>query len=394
MIGSLYLAWMHVRYHAGRSALLVVVLATLGAMPLMTERLAALAETQLLARADETPLIYGPPGSQLDLSMTALFFEGAPRAELTMADYDTLADMGLGTPLPLLRTHLARGFPVVGTDIEYFAFRGLSLAEGRPMIRLGEAVIGAEVAARLALGAGDKIQSDADAIFELAGAYPLRMQVVGVLAPTGGPDDRAVFTGLWTAWVVAGLGHGHQNLATTEDQSVVLAREEDRIIANARLTEYIEISEEVADSFHFLGDTTGFPLSAILVEPPDARAAAMLRGRVEDAGTARQIFRPSGVVQELLDDVFRIKSVLNMLVAAVSIAALLALGMMIWLSLKLRRREFEVARRIGADRGAMVRLVGAELGLLCAAALALCVGLLLALEIHGATLVRGLLFGV
>jgi putative ABC transport system permease protein len=393
MIAALYLASAHIRFHAGRSFLLVMVLAILGSIPLLTERLSALAETQLLSRAAATPLIYGPPGSQLDLSLDSLFFEGAPSADLSMVDYEELAAMGLGLPLPLLRTHAARGFPVIGIDIEYFAFRRLSVAAGRPMVRPGEAVIGSEVSQRLGLGPGDMMQSDTEAIFELAGAYPLRMQVVGVLASAGTPDDRGVFTDLQTAWVVAGLGHGHENLATTSDQSVVLAQEESRIVANAKLVEYIEITEENLDSFHFHGNPADRPLSSILVQLADARSAAVLRGRVEDAGSARQIFRPLGVVQGLLDEVFRIKSVLEMLVAAVSIAALLAVGMMVWLSLKLRHREFEIARRVGADRSAMARLVGTELLLLCAAAAAICVALLAVLEIYGASLVRALLFG-
>jgi putative ABC transport system permease protein len=393
MIGANYLAWAHIRYHAGRSTLLVLIFAILGAIPLMSERLATLAEAQLLERANATPLIYGPPGSQLDLTLSALFFEGEPLAELSMNDFETLADMGLGTPLPILRTHSARGFPIVGIDIEYLEFRQLRIAEGRPMVRLGEAVLGADVAARSGLGPGDNIQSEIREIFELAGAYPLRMTVTGVLDRVGTPDDTAIFTGLRTAWVVAGFGHGHENLATTEDESVVLSRDEGRIIANAKLTEYIEITEENASSFHSHGDPDEFPLSAILIDPNDKRGAAILRGRIEDAGSARQVFRPLGVVQALLDEVFRIKSVLSMLVAAVSFAALMALGMMIWLSLKLRRREFEISYLIGADRGAMVRLIGAELALLISASAVLCVALLILIEIFGADLVRALLFG-
>jgi putative ABC transport system permease protein len=310
-----------------------------------------------------------------------------------MIDFETLADMGLGTPLPLLRTHTARGFPVIGIDIEYLEFRDLSVADGRPMVRLGEAVLGAEVAERLGLGPGDKIQSEIREIFELAGAYPLRMQVVGVLKRTGTPDDRAVFTSLRTAWVITSIGHGHEDLATTRDESVVLKREEGRIVANAKLTEFTEITEENVADFHFHGDPAGFPLSAILVDPRDERSAAILRGRVEDAGSARQLFRPLEVVLALLNEVFRIKSILNMLVTAVSAAALMALGMMIWLSLKLRRREFEISRQIGADRGAMARLVVAELTLLLGAGSALCLALLMLIEIYGAELVRALLFG-
>jgi putative ABC transport system permease protein len=219
------------------------------------------------------------------------------------------------------------------------------------------------------------------------------MTVTGVLGRVGTPDDAAIFTGLRTAWVVAGFGHGHESLATTGDESVVLSRDEGRITANAKLTEYIEITEENASSFHSHGDPDEFPLSAILIDPNDERSAAILRGRIEDAGSAHQVFRPLGVVQALLDEVFRIKSVLGMLVAAVSFAALMALGMMIWLSLKLRRREFEISHQIGGDRSAMVRLVGAELALLIGASAVLCIAMLMLIEIFGADLVRALLFG-
>jgi putative ABC transport system permease protein len=390
---ALYLASAHIRYHAGRSAILVLVLAILGAIPLLTGRLATLAETELLERAASTPLVYGPPRSTLDLSLSALFFEGEPRAELSMSDYEALAEMRLGLALPILRTHTARGFPVVGIDVEYLAFRALTIDRGRPMVRLGEAVIGAEVAERLGLGPGGRIQSDSGQIFELAGAYPVRMPVTGVLSRSGTADDRAVFVDLATAWIVAGLGHGHENLATTDDESIVLAREADRIVANAKLTEHIEISPQSEDDFHLHGDPSQAPLSAVLVAPRDERAAAILRGRVEDGGPGRQVFRPLGVIRGLLDDVFRVKSVLDFLVAAVTVAALLALGMMIALSLKLRRREFEVARQLGADRGAMVRLVVAELALLLAGSTALSALALAVVAYHGAALVRALVFG-
>jgi putative ABC transport system permease protein len=390
---ALYLAWAHVRFHAGRSTILVLVLAILGAIPLLTGRLAALAEAGLLERAASTPLVYGAPGSPLDLSLSALFFEGAPRAELTMADYEKLREMRLGLALPILRTHTARGFPVVGIDVDYLAFRDLSVERGRPMLQLGEAVLGAEVAERLDLGPGGRVQSETGRIFELAGAYPVRMPVAGVLAPSGTADDRAVFVDLATAWIVAGIGHGHEDLATSRDESVVLSREAGRIVANAKLTEYIDISPENADAFHLHGDPSRLPLSAVLVAPSDERSAAILRGRIEDGGPGRQVFRPLGVIRGLLDEVFRVKSVLDLLVAAVTVAALLALAMIIALSLKLRRREFEVARQLGADRGAMARLVMAELALLVAGGVVLCALLLVAVEYRGAELVRALVFG-
>ncbi len=393
MIGKFYLAWRHLRFNASRSLLLVLALSVLATTPLATARLAEMARAQLNARALATPLIYGPAGSKLDLSMGALFFEGRSAAELDLRDYDMLIDAGLALPVPLLRTHKARSFPIVATDVEYFDFRELELAEGRPMARLGEAVIGAAVARVLGIGVGGAIQSDAEDIFELAGAYPLRMEIVGVLAPANGPDDRAVLTDLRTGWVIAGLGHGHQDLESA-DSSVLFSNSGGPLTANAKLTEYVEISDANRDSFHFHGPPEAFPISAILLDPYDDRSAAILRGRVEDAGETRQVFRPLDVVERLLEQIFRIKTLLDMLTAAVGFAALLALALLIWLTIKLRREEFEISYRLGADRGLLAQLVSAELILLVAGAAILSGAAMFLLQIYGAELVQATLFGL
>ena len=69
----------------------------------------------------------------------------------------------------------------------------LILAEGRLMAVLGECVLGAVAAARLGVGPGGHVVSSPESVLDLAGAYPLRMRVAGVLAPAHGPDDEAVF---------------------------------------------------------------------------------------------------------------------------------------------------------------------------------------------------------
>ena len=58
------------------------------------------------------------------------------------------------------------------------------------------------------MGVGGHVVSSPESVFDLAGVYPLKMAVVGVLAPTHTPDDDAVFVDVKTAWVIAGLAHG------------------------------------------------------------------------------------------------------------------------------------------------------------------------------------------
>ena len=58
---------------------------------------------------------------------------------------------------------------------------------------VGECVIGKRVAEKLDIGVGDSLISSPENFFDLAGVYPLKMTVVGVLNISDTPDDRAVF---------------------------------------------------------------------------------------------------------------------------------------------------------------------------------------------------------
>ena len=65
------------------------------------------------------------------------------------------------------------------------------------------------------------------------------MKVVGVLMTT---DDEAVFVDIKTAWVIAGLAHGHTDVTAPGAESGVLAVEGDKIVANASVLSYTEIT--------------------------------------------------------------------------------------------------------------------------------------------------------
>ncbi|WP_420340637.1 ABC transporter permease [Roseibium sp.] len=281
--------------------------------------------------------------------------------------------MDLALPLPVLRSGTAGGYSVVGTDLDYFSFRELEMAAGRTFVQLGDAVVGARVAKTLDLTPGSHVSTDTTRIFELAGTYPVRLNVVGVLQETGTTDDFTVFVDLRTGWVATGLGHGHQDLATVTDQSVILSRDGNTVVANAKLPEFIEFTDETRAGFHFHGTPENFQLSALLLAPYSSRDAAFLQGRVADLyGDTRQVFRPLAVIEELLQDVFRIGTILQVMITVMSGAALLAVSMVVSLSLRMRKREFEVARQIGADRSAIPLQVFLELTLLILIAAVFC----------------------
>jgi len=374
---SLYVAWQYLRFTRFRTATIVICVTVILSLPLLLNLVVHEANEQLRTRAVATPLLVGEPGSAMDLVLSSLYFTDDTPRPLSMNAAQQVIDTGLARAIPVLRRYHADGFPIVGTTVDYFSFRKLDFSQGRPFLYLGECVLGAGVAAKLGLRVGDSIMSSAEAVFDLAGNYPLKMKVSGILQGTDNADDLAVFTDLKTSWVIAGLGHGHEDLRKTADPGVILQRDEGTIRANAKLLQYNEISPENRGSFHFHGDTGAYPLTAILVFPRDARSEALLKGRYVGDDARQQIVHPERVVDVLLERIFQIKKMIDGVTLLVAMVTLLALILVFALSMRLREAEFEILFKLGCIRSAIARLLTAEIALVLCASLLLS-GILLA----------------
>ncbi len=357
------LAWRYVTYHRGKTAILIAAITLVVALPLAVYRIVDHYERMLTERAEKTPLLIGARGSRFDLAFHALYFRGKVPAGLRMAESNRILESDLAVPTPLHVRFTAKGYPVVGTTLEYFDERGLRAGAGTLPVRLGDCVLGSGVAAALDLGPGDRLISDPENVFDLAGQYPLNMRVSGVLAQTAGPDDGAVFVALETAWVIEGLGHGHEDLAEADD-SVVLDRDDETIVANAALPQYQEITEENVESFHFHGDPDEFPVTAILAWPRDEKSETILRGRYVGNDTSAQALVPLEVVEELFGLVFRIKRFFDAQAALVAVSTTLFLALVVLLSLRLRLEERRTMHKIGCSRATVIGLHVMELGMI------------------------------
>lgn len=355
----LFLAYSYLRYHRARSLVLIFVTALILFVPVATQILLSTSERALVARGEATPLLMGARGSQLDLTMAALYFSEESPEPVAMREVEAIWDSGLGIPIPLHTAFSSSGFRIVGTSLDYFDFRGLSLSDGRGLSLLGDAVIGSKVAEALGKGVGDALVSAPENLFDLDGVYPLEMPVVGVLAPTGTPDDEAVFVDIKTAWVIQGIGHGHEDVVTSAEVAAGTAA-----LASAAVVEYQRITPDNIESFHFHGSQDDFPTSAVIVVPNNTRSATILKGRYLDSELPTQLVSPGVVVQGLVDRIFRIRSLLSAVTVIIAVAAFAAIGLALFLSFRLRAREISTAVKLGARRGMVLRLLAAETGAL------------------------------
>ena len=391
MKGIVYLATRYLAYHRIKSTILVLSVTLIIFLPVGLNVLVEKGADELTARADVTPLLVGAKGSPLELVLNSLYFETETPATMSYAEAIRISETKLAVAIPLYVWFRSRDYPIVGTTLEYFDYRGLRFATGRAMAALGECVLGSAVARELDVGPGDSVVSSPETVFDLAGVYPLKMRVAGVLRPSFTPDDEAIFVDVKTAWILEGLGHGHQDLSTPEAASAVLAKEENTITANASVLQYNEITSENIDSFHFHGDPSGFPLTAVIAVPDSDKSAVILRGRYEGAEELHQIVRPRIVIDELLDTVLTVQTFVVTAVVIVALSTVATAILVFMLSIRLRRREITTMRKIGASRLTVLSVLGSEILAVLVISLMLAAGLTVLTAYLGSTIIRTVL---
>ena len=388
MIDSLYIAWKYISFNKIKTITLVGCITLISFLPMALQLLLDESERQLMSRAVSTPLVVGSKGSALDLVMNTIYFGDEVPELITIAASDRVMDTDLALAIPVYARFRARGNPIVGTTLDYFAFRGLKIAEGRQMAVLGDCVVGAKVAKGLHLKPEDSLVSSPETLFDLAGIYPLKMKVVGVLEKSHTSDDLAVFVDLKTAWVIQGLGHGHEDVTRITDPTLILNRTEDNVAATAKLFHYTEISEKNLDSFHFHGNLTDYPITAVIAVPYDIKSGTILRGRYLSGEETHQIVMPEEVIDGLLQNIFRIKNVLDAVISVVGLATVLALILVFALSLRLRQQEIQTIFKLGCRRMTIARLLGAEIFIIVAISGILCGVMVLLVNQYANDLVR------
>jgi len=367
----LYLAWRYLLYHRLKTVILVTSITLIIYLPVGLNVVVEQSGEHLTARAEATPLLVGAKGSPLELALNSLYFSQDYPELVDYAEATAIEDSSLATAIPLYVRFRSRSQPIVGTSLDYFDFQRLDFASGRPMAVLGECVIGAAVAEEFGVGVGDTVTSSPETVFDLAGVYPLRMKIAGVLAKAFTPDDDAIFVDIKTAWIIQGLGHGHQDLAQPDAAASVLNRSQDNIVANAALVQYNEITADNADSFHFHGDLAGYPLTAVIAVPNDEKSGVILRGRYTNEERDSQIVRPVTVIDELLDTILTIQQFIVAAVIIVGLATVATAALVFMLSLRLRRREIDTMHRIGGSRARVASMLLAEVAIVIVLSVAL-----------------------
>lgn len=347
----LFLAWSYLKYHWVKTVFLLLAISMVIFIPLALDLLAKQGSEKMRRRAVSTPLILGARGSATELCLSSLYFRQPKLEGIAYSEVKELQKDGLATAIPLQLQYLVKDQPIVGTTQDYFDFRKLRFQSGRPMALLGECVLGSKAAQILKASVGSSVISSPAGAFDIAGSFPLKMTVVGILEPNQSPDDDAVFTDVKTTWVISGKAHGHQDLRGTTADSLLLSRSADSVVASPAVLSYTEITPENIGSFHFHGNPDGYPISAAIAVPGDKKSELMLRGRYLQDNNNVQLVVPEAVIDELVGTVVSVRNLLVIAAISIGIATLFITTLVFLLSIQLRRRELTTMNYIGAAGG-------------------------------------------
>ncbi|MEM9366603.1 MAG: ABC transporter permease [Planctomycetota bacterium] len=318
-------------------------------------------------------LVVGPEGSGLQLTLNSVYYLSQPIENLAFADYMEFfsqeeraemvrqygGDPELGTRSGRYHDYMAGGFViplalgdyygqhrVVGTTTAFFenlrhgpdVDQPFTCREGRlfeadhPENGVFEAVLGARVAANMKIGVGDTMNpthGDPEGKGHGQGFH-----VVGVLDPTGTPNDRAVFVNLEGFYLL----EGHAKPIP-----------EDAIVEPA--------VREADDDSPTLLTIPEREVTAILIRNGNLMYAPLLQSRIqEDVGI--QAAAPIGEINRLMDAIVGPLSVALLAITLITcFVAAVGVLVAIYNSMNDRRRDIAVMRALGARRGTVTSII-------------------------------------
>ena len=287
-------------------------------------------------RAIQTDLIVGGQGNRYDLVLASLYFQNHTLNDLPYRLVDEWNQSNLAIPIPLHLKWSARSVPLVGTSPEYYEYRNLILQQGYFPYRLGEVALGSRAADQLQVKIGDQIMSDQLDLYDLSAQYPTPLKVVGILKVTQSPDDHAGFISLKTAWLIEGIGHGHQKVKDQAQASLVL--DQDRL-----------------SRVHFHGDPQNFPISALILNPHSTKAKSLIQVR-QSTKQEWKVYIPLTVMNHLLNLILKIQSFFSLLFGVLLVGTLLLAFFVMQLSFKMRSQEWLTFQVIGLSSLSIFKL--------------------------------------
>lgn len=324
--------------------LLTLGLASLGFVGVAAQRMDQLFERDLAG----IDLVVGAKGSPLQLILSALLHIDAPTGNIALAEAQKWGqDPLVADWLALSLGDSVQGVRIVGSSTRLIDWYGARLAQGQRWQAPMQAVLGAQAAARLGLGVGDRFVGSHGVGAGGPAHAQTPYQVVGVLAASGSVIDRLVLTdsaSVWQVHAAHGAGAADGDAHAAHEQAARASAHDAQVAppANAEIT-------------------------AMLIRYRSPLAAVSLPRRI-NAASALQAAAPAYEMARLLSllgvGVRVLQGFALLLLALAGLSVFVAL----WTAVHERRADLALSRLLGAPPARLVALVLAQA--LCLASLA------------------------
>jgi len=332
---SLYYLWRRKMSTALNIALLAFGVAAVTLLVLTSRQL----EERVYRDARGIDLVVGAKGSQTQIVLASIYQLDVPTGSVRWSEAQAIAaHRGVKKAIPISLGDNYYGFRVVGTTHDYMAHYDVTLSQGRFWHEPLEAVLGADVAARLRPRIGSTFVVAHGLLG--AGGEPhnhLPYSIVGTLGRTGTVIDQLVLTDVASYWIV----HGQQQ------------------------TDGVLVAGPPADD--------GRTVSALLLQYAPGSAAGDV-ARFSNAYPNLQAASPAFETARLFGIIAVGMDLLRGFALVLLISAALSIFIALYHGLNERRYDLAVMRTLGATResimslllfeGMLLAVVGAVLGLL------------------------------
>jgi putative ABC transport system permease protein len=337
------------RFTAG---LTVLSIALSVALLLGVERIRQESRETFASSVSGTDLIVGARSSPVHLLLSSVFRIGNATNNVSWESYQRVAalpEVAWTIPLSLGDSH--RGFHVLGTTQDYFDHyrfgrdHKLELAQGERFADANGTVLGAEVAAALGYRLGQQIviaHGSGDVAFALHKDHPFH--VVGILARTGTPVDRAIHVSLEGMDAV----HAAESAAGVDPLAAAMRDAKQREMRSAGREDH-DRDHDHDQHGTGSGEASKRSITAFLVGLKSRGGALFLQRKVnESREEPLTAILPGATLLEVWEIVAGAEKTLIAISALVVVMGLAGMLIALLTGLSERRREMAVLRAVGA----------------------------------------------
>ena len=291
-------------------------------------------------------LIVGAKGGKEQLVLNTVFYLSQPIGNIPYSFYEELTEgkfaADVETAIPVCMGHTYAGFRVVGTvpemfsELKYQGEKSYEFAAGENFKAENhfDAVVGATAAAKAVLQVGDTFQA-VHGSSEGGAVHKESFHVVGVLAPTSTPVDRAIYVNM----------EGFQDIHGAEEEA---AHEK-----QAKHDTHAQAAKKPGKAKkHATEDAEHKQITAVLLcirQTPPGRADVV--AKLINDGKEAQAVMPGRVIVELFEGIVgKLQWILLGMAVLTVIEAGIGIMVSIYNSMSDRRHEIAVMRALGASR--------------------------------------------